>query len=428
MFKKLRNSMLRFNMITLTSVILIAFTAVFLISYLNMERDNQKKLQSISSLGRTANHPFWEGRKEMFLIPDRFAAEQADTFFLFVRNGKIEYVDSYLDFNDSVYREAWGKVGNSSSGKISLEGQQWVFTVKPLSATSQRDPLTTNGQFTTSGQYIHVTFLDVTSSSELLRVLFFSLLIIGLIVSMFFFLISYKFAARAVQPIEEGYEKQKQFVADASHELRTPLAIISANVDAIEASGEESVDSQKQWFAYIHNGIERSEKLVDTLLYLARAEDPLPENNLPMNLSHISETVSASMEAVLYDSKISFRATIDENIHISGDEEKIKQVLYILLDNAKKYTPAGGQIELSVRREHDMAVVRATNTGSEIDADELPRIFDRFYRPDGSRSQDTGGLGLGLSIAKTIVENSGGEISAESAVGQTTFTLKFKLL
>ena len=422
MFKKLRNSMLLFNMITLSFVILVAFALVFIVTYANIERNNERRLRTMSSLGLMPNNPFFSGRNERPQIPERFSAENSASFFLFVRNGEIEYVDSYLDFDESVYVEAFEKVRDMESGKITLEGKRWAFIVTQMPSYGR------NGfrEFS-NDRYTHIVFLDVTADTGVLRVLLITSLCVVIIVILIFFLISYRFSARAILPIEDGYNRQKQFVADASHELRTPLAIISANIDAIETSGDESVESQKEWFGYIREELKRTGKLVEDLLYLAKAEDLIPADSLPIDLSLVCETVCASMEAVLYERDISLEMLVGKNIYIFGDEEKIKQVLYILLDNAGKYTPREGHIDISLRLEQDKAVLRVANTGNGIDDSELPKIFERFYRPDSSRSQETGGFGLGLSIAKAIVERSGGEIFAHSAGGYTTFTVCLKL-
>jgi signal transduction histidine kinase len=238
--------------------------------------------------------------------------------------------------------------------------------------------------------------------------------------------VSYRFAAVAVRPIEENYNKQKQFIADASHELRTPLAVIGANVDAIAASGEEKVSSQREWFGYIRAELRRTGKLVDDLLYLAKSESVRRGERLPFDLSAVCETACASMEAVLYENGRSLKTEIAPGVSVSADSGKIAQALYILLDNAGKYTPPGGEISVTLARENGRAVLRVTNSGGGIAPEALPKIFDRFYRADASRSAETDGFGLGLSIAKTIAENSGGTISAESSGGLTTFELRLR--
>jgi len=413
MFKKLRNKMLLFNVISISLVIVTAFSVIYFVTYSNTERENERQLQIMSAMPFVPNRPIPGGSDERPLVSERFGADYRVSFALFTKNGNLENINSYLDFEYSVYEEALEKTGGNSTGKISLGGRKWVFMKSevPLYGTNQ---------------YERIVFLDVTNGAETLRALLITLSCTGLAVLLVLLWFSYRFAVRAVRPIEESYNRQKQFVADASHEFKTPLSIISANIDAIETSANESVESQKEWFGYIRAELKRTTKLVDNLLYMAKAENVNFDGNTPFNLSRACETACASMEAMLYDSGISLDTKIADNIIILADGEKITQVLYILLDNAGKYTPRHGRILFSLGLEQERAVVRVTNTGQGIAAEDFSKIFDRFYRPDASRSQETGGFGLGLSIAKTIVERSGGEISAESSGEITTFTVRLK--
>lgn len=413
MFKKLRNKMLLFNVISISLVIVTAFSVVYFVTYSNMERANQRQLQIMSAMPFVPNRPVPAGSNERPLVPERFGADYRVSFVLLTKNGNLENINSHLDFEDHVYKEALEKTGEKSAGKITLSGRKWAFM------TSKEPSYGTN-------QYERIVFLDVTNGAETLRTLLITLSCTGLAVLLVLLWFSYRFAVRAVRPIEESYNKQKQFVADASHEFKTPLSVISANIDAIEASSNESVESQKEWFGYIRAELKRTTKLVDNLLYLAKAENVNFDGNAPFNLSRACETACASMEAMFYDNGVSLDTKIAENIIILADGEKITQVLYILLDNAGKYTPCHGRILFSLELEQERAVVRVTNTGQGIAAEDFSKIFDRFYRPDASRSQETGGFGLGLSIAKTIVERSGGEISAESSDEITTFTVRLK--
>lgn len=413
MFKKLRNKMLLFNMISISLIIVIAFSVIYFVTYSNTERENWRQLQAITGMPFVPNRPIPDTSNDRPPVPERFGADYRVSFVLLIRNGNLENINSYLDFEDDIYEEALKKTGEKSTGKISLDGRKWAFMT--LEVPSHLE--TENKK---------IVFLDITNSAKTLRSLLITLFCTGLAVMLILLWFSYRFAVRAVRPIEESYNKQKQFVADASHEFKTPLSVISANIDAIEASANESVESQKEWFGYIHEELRRTTKLVDNLLYLAKAETVNFGGNTPFNLSYACETVCASMEAVLYESGISFETKVSENIIILADSEKITQVLYILLDNAGKYTPRNGHILISLGLEQEQAVVRVCNTGRGIDSKDLPKIFDRFYRPDTSRSQETGGFGLGLSIAKTIVERSGGQICAESNGEMTTFTVQLK--
>lgn len=424
MFKKLRNNMMLFNLLTVSLVMLAAFTVIYLVTYGNIERENQQRLKSVSAMFFVPNHTPPAGVTNGDFQPpaasERFSVDYGVSFILFIKDDRLENVNSQLDFEYSVYREAYEKAGAADRGKITLADREWLFAVVPTPPKENLNRLP--GEM----QYTRMVFLDITNGIRLLRTLMFTLTGVGVGVLLALVWFSYRFALRAIQPIEESYNKQKRFIADASHELRTPLAIIGANVDAIESNGEESVESQKEWFDYIHAALNRTGKLLDDLLYLAKSDGPQSEYNLPFDLSVVCERVCASMEAVLYDNGVSMETDIEKNVIAVADSEKITQVLYILLDNAGKYTPPGGKILFTLTRTNDRAIARVTNSGHGIGVEDLPKIFDRFYRTDASRSTETGGFGLGLSIAKTIVDRSGGVITAESTGGLTTFTVKLK--
>lgn len=415
MFKKLRNKMLLFNVISIFLVIVIAFSVIYFTTYSNTERENQRQLQTMSAMPFVPNRPIPGGSNDRPLVPERVGADYRVSFVLFARNGNLKNINSHLDFEDHVYEEALEKIGEKPTGKITLGGRKWAF-------------MTSEAPLSGGRQYERIVFLDITNGSETLRALLITLSCTGLAVLLVLVWFSYRFAVRAVRPIEESYNKQKQFVADASHEFKTPLSVISANIDAIEESANESVESQKEWFGYIRAELRRTTKLVDNLLYLAKAEIVNFDGNTPFNLSHACETACASIEAMLYDSGINLETKIAENIIIPADGEKITQVLYILLDNASKYTHRHGRIIFSLDLQQEHAVIRVSNTGRGIAPEDFPKIFDRFYRPDTSRSQETGGFGLGLSIAKTIIDRSGGDIYVDSNVEVTTFTVRLKLV
>ncbi|GHU80258.1 histidine kinase [Clostridia bacterium] len=431
MFKKLRNSIMLFNVLIVSLVMIAAFSVIYLATHRNIERENQQRLQAVSAMFFSPNRSFSFGFRppdnvsdssaETSAMSERFSVEYGVSFVLFVKDGQLINVNSQLDLDDSVYIEAFQEAGGLQNGQITLANRKWIFAIAETPSTSGRFSDIPDGK-----NYSRIVFLDITNGSNILRTLMITLVPVGLGVLFVLFWVSYRFAVRAVRPIEENYNRQKQFIADASHELRTPLAVISANVDAVTASGDETVDSQKEWFDYIRTELKRTGKLVDDLLYLAKSENIRSESSLPFNLSAACETVCASMEAVLYDGGKSLKTDIAENVTVVADSEKLAGVLYILLDNAGKYTPEDGHISVTLTRESDKAVLRVMNSGEGIAKPDLPKIFDRFYRTDASRSTETGGSGLGLSIAKTIIENSGGTITAESVNGATTFTIKLR--
>lgn len=236
------------------------------------------------------------------------------------------------------------------------------------------------------------------------------------------------FASRTVRPVEEAFDRQKNFVADASHELKTPLAILNANLSVLEGNGTESVDSQQQWISAMRVQITRMSGLISDMLTLAKLDheqDAEPARSV--DLSRLVTGCLLSFEAVAYEKEVQLRSQISDYVIANGSPEQFSRLADILLDNAVKHAPSNGWVNVGLSREKSRAVLRVENSGEEIPAEALPHVFDRFYRADSARSRETGGYGLGLAIAKSIVENGHGRICAESADGCTVFIVEFPI-
>jgi len=244
--------------------------------------------------------------------------------------------------------------------------------------------------------------------------------------SIIIFLISRFFANRSIQPIKEAFDKQKQFIADASHELKTPLTVINTNVDVLLSNKDDLIHNQSKWLYYIKSEAERMNKLTSDLLYLAQVDySDVKMIFSDFNLSEAVEHIILTMEGVVFENNIALHYDIEPNLIVSGNIEQLKQVILIFLDNAIKYTDKKGKINLVLNKAHNKINLSVTNTGKGIPEEHISKIFNRFYRTDKSRARDSGGYGLGLSIAKAIVEQHNGKISVKSIVDkETTFTIE----
>lgn len=226
---------------------------------------------------------------------------------------------------------------------------------------------------------------------------------------------------RIVRPVAESYEKQKQFITDAGHELKTPLTIISADADLAEMECGEN-----QWIADIRRQAQRLTGLTNDLTYLSRMEEEsLRLQLIDFPLSDVAEEMAQSFQALARSQEKDLALHIQPMISFTGDEKAIRQLLSILLDNALKYSPAGGQLALRLEKQGRTILLTVSNTSAQpVERDKLSRLFDRFYRTDQSRNSNTGGYGLGLSIARSIVLAHKGKIRAESPDGLVmTFTI-----
>lgn len=221
--------------------------------------------------------------------------------------------------------------------------------------------------------------------------------------------------------IELSYNSQKQFVSDASHELRTPIAVIQGYVRMLERWGKDDRSILDEGIRAISQETSAMKELVESLLFLARHD----KKTLMLEMESFDpcEIMSAvNQEAAMVFPHHTFVLDPIEHTHITADKNMVKQVMRILTDNAAKYTPQGGTITLSVHKQPTGCTLAVQDTGPGIPAEELGKIFNRFYRSDSARKGDASGHGLGLSIARIIVIAHGGTMKVRSKVGKgTTF-------
>jgi len=220
---------------------------------------------------------------------------------------------------------------------------------------------------------------------------------------------------KMIRPVEEAFVKQQQFVWDASHELKTPLAVISANADVLQSEIGEN-----EYLGYIQSEVRRTDGLVKNLLTLARMDRGTVNRDLTeVDLSEAVLGVLLPFESTVFEAGKTLESDIQEHVKCNGNEAMLQQLTVILLSNALKYSDEHGIIRVKLNKKSRSAELRVENTGEGIAPADLERIFDRFYRADASRNSETGGEGLGLAIAKSIVEIHHGKITAESVPGES---------
>lgn len=274
-----------------------------------------------------------------------------------------------------------------------------------------------------------IVFIDKTYEDNKLKQLLIYFLIIGATAFIAFLIISILLARIAVRPIENSMHQQKSLISDVSHELKTPIAIITTNTDIILSHNNTTIEDEKKWLGYIKDETVRMSKLVEMMLYLAKTDEsdtkPILET---VDLSNLAYEVALPFESVCFENHKTFKIEIEPDILINADENSVKQLIVILLDNAVKYSNDNGTILISVTKNGDKGIVSVFNSGEPIPKENIPYIFDRFYRVDQSRSYEKEGSGLGLSIAKRIIENNEANISVTSNnANGTTFTCTFHL-
>ncbi len=263
------------------------------------------------------------------------------------------------------------------------------------------------------GGSLRIAFADgaFVRTGTLRVVLIAAVCVAGVMLVMFF--VSLFLAGMALRPVEEAWTAQKRFVADASHELKTPLTVILANDRILRSHGEETVDSQSGWLDSTAEEARRMRALVDDMLTLAQSEEgtaaPVRER---VDLSRLLTGTLLQLEPVAFEKGVTLDGEIADGLFALGDENKLKQLAVILVDNAVKYAPRGESVSVRAEKAGSKIRLSVKNTGSFIAPEDLPHIFERFYRADRSRSSE--GAGLGLSIAAGITEAHGGRIAAVS--------------
>lgn len=246
---------------------------------------------------------------------------------------------------------------------------------------------------------------------------FYNFLINSILVSVLsiisIFILVVIFSKKAIKPVVLSYEKQKRFITDAGHELKTPLSVINANTEVMEIKFGES-----EWTRSTKNQIERLSDLTHNLVSLSRMEEE--HASIQSAEFSLSDAVNDTIQLFMPLSQLKHLDTelhIVPNLTLKGDEKAIRQLLSILLDNAVKYTPEYGNIKLTLKKQGKKVLLTVYNTVESIPKGNLDVLFERFYRTDFSRNSETGGYGIGLSIAKAIVSLHKGKISAASADG-----------
>ncbi|MBI3978482.1 MAG: HAMP domain-containing histidine kinase [Chloroflexi bacterium] len=227
--------------------------------------------------------------------------------------------------------------------------------------------------------------------------------------------------------LEQAYHAQQRFVADASHELRAPLTAIQANLELLERRPEMAPAEQREAIDEACREARRLAHLVADLLALARADAGVPLRRRRVELDRVLLDALGDARHLARGQQIQLDR-IDPTL-VEGDPDRLKQLLLILLDNALKYTPAGGQVTLGLQQHSPVAIVVVQDTGIGISPEDLPHVFERFYRADPARAPDPGGTGLGLPIAEWIAQQHGGSISLTSERGKgTTATVRLPML
>lgn len=426
MLKQLRK---RFIMVSMLFVGIVLLCLAFIICYKTYTNQMDRIDRSLTI---TLEHPFDRMapfstfRNGMFsgeIDEDDYSdnkdkdtdmSEKFGTAKVILDSSKNVYsVDStYLELSDEQIEDAANKViaANTSEGKL----KKYKLYYKASFGSS----------------YSVIAFADYSAASEEISatIIFTILLFSGTM--LIFLLISIWLSGYAMRPVAKAWAQQQQFVADASHELKTPLTAILATNNILLSNPDLTIREQEKWIENSQAEANHMKDLIANMLFLAKSEDEQVQLVLSeISLSDIVTDTTLQFEPVAFENGTLIDSSIEEAITTQGDLTQMRQLVHILIDNACKYAGESGYVKVCLRREGGTIRLEVCNSGKPIPAEDLPHIFERFYRSDKARTQQnqSGGYGLGLAIAKSIADRHKAQISAASSEeGGTTFTVIFK--
>lgn len=260
-----------------------------------------------------------------------------------------------------------------------------------------------------------IVFLNCQANRARLRELILLTLIVSVICIAVFILMILIASKKVVKPFVEANERQRMFISDAGHDLKTPITIIDADAEVLKSKFGEN-----EFITDIKTQAKRMKTLTEDLIFLSKLdENPNKYQMMDFPLSDIAVEICQSYESLATTQHKSMHVTIEPNISFCGDQKSIERLMSVLLDNAVKYCLYHGKIEVTLEKQKRFVVFTVYNTCDNLTKEDIPHLFDRFYRSDQSRNSETGGYGIGLSIAKSVVEAHKGKISATSSDGKS---------
>ena len=366
------------------SILFVVFTVIFGATLLLLKNANDR------NIARTLNDT-----KQSFILAENGMIHANGLIIIFATDGTVinSFTDSSVFSEESIMKIS--KIALSrpyNSGKI----DNVYYVIETFN----------NGQILIAS--------DMTDTILTFKSNLFESFITLLSMYLLLFFIVWWLSFKVFHPIKEAFFKQKQFISNVSHELKTPLTIISANTDVLK----QSVDNR--WVNNIQAQTQRMDLLIGDMLSLAKFDEgKIQLKKEKFNLSQIVVGCALPFDEVAFEKGKRLNLDVDSDINYFGDLQSVKHVINILLDNAVKYADVNGTIILSLKKESNKVLLSVFNTGSLIPNEQANKIFERFYRGDNSRSRDSGGSGLGLSIAKSIAVANKWKISAVSKLNES---------
>ena len=409
-------------MLLVTAVLGGVFLSVYFSAKQNIETISHQVLQRVLEEDAALGMPSWnhdpDGREVLlpyFTVNVRYSTENG------TRAAQVEVTGgTYADLENTAQLQA------IVAACLSQEEDEGV--IPGYSLRYLREDQYLYSQWPVPTQYFlyqRIAFVDMSMEQATLRESMSSYLQIGMAALVLLLGISILLARWATRPVAKAWRQQRQFLSDASHELKTPLTVILSNAELLEAAPLE--EKPARWADNIRSEAGRMKSLVEEMLTLARADNAAPAAVLAeVSLSDLSTDCALAFEPVAFEAGKPLESDIAPDVTVLGDGDKLRQLIGVLLDNAIKYGRAGGTITLSLLRTDRTARLVVSNPGDPIPPEQLSRLFERFYRADSSRGEQSG-FGLGLPIAATIASAHKGTLKAESDQISTRFLFTMPL-
>ena len=409
MIRKLQIKFVAMCMALVTVVLAATFLSAFLTA--------QKNIEAISHqvLARVIQESSSNGASGSVVIPnlggDRVVQLPYFTVALWDRGGSYDVYFTGGTYANLENTDTLSEILNTCLTQEESEGTINAYNLRYLRQYN--------------GLFLKVAFVDTSMEQAMLRETMTSYLQIGLAALLLLLGVSILLSCWATRPVARAWQQQRQFLSDASHELKTPLTVILSNAELLKSTPLEQRPSR--WADNILSEAAQMKKLVEKMLTLARAD----------NMAHTAVMAEASLSEVAMDCALAFEPvafeagkpleyTIAPDVTVVGDPDKLRQAVSALLDNAIKYGRTGGSITMTLQRTDRQARLTVSNPGDPIPPEQLKRLFERFYRADASRGEQSG-FGLGLPIAAAIASEHRGTLKAESDTVSTRFILTLPL-
>lgn len=398
MIRKLRKKFILINMVFVTSILITVLAFLFFTNARKFERDSRLSMWRAADEGRFND----SGKLEQGRRPGGPPANMAPLFVV------------------SLNRE--GNIMNVQERNITVTSDQAKELVALVKKMGEEEGLVKSYALrylvkrTPDGSM--VVFADRSYEISALRSFLVNCLLIFAGGFAAFFVLSLYLSRWALRPVERAWQQQSQFIADASHELKTPLTVILANLGILVSHKQETIASQEKWLANTKEEAGRMRQLVENLLFLAKSDAREENTVVSKEMIDFSDLVwnrILSFESVAFEQHVTIEEEIAGGMEICGNRELLNRLVAILLDNACKYAGKNGRVMVKAEKEGEKLRLLVKNTGDPIPQEEIPHIFERFYRTDKSRVHREGGYGLGLAIARTIAEEHKGKIGVESS-------------